>query len=229
MVTRHVLEMSNELRPKASSLTKLRDYLQRRKMAGVDATPTKWPSSLHTFTDWRPRGLHHKICIQAKCGKKSRPIPISLPGLTPIPLCNTVSSSNKRHFIPILRLFIIMLLLLLLLILLLLLLLLLILFLLLLLLLLLQTLGRLGYGANLIGLCEVEDIDGTRVVTIRSSIQVCVCVHVTVCGCVCACVCVDVRVHYVCVHMCACARCYTRCWYADQERVSLEVDSVCTQ
>ena len=36
----------------------------------------------------------------------------------------------------------------------------------------LQAFSGLSYGRKLVGVCEVEEVDGSRVVTIRSSVQV---------------------------------------------------------
>ena len=77
---------------KASSLTKLRDYLQQRRGRGKDAycSPSR-RTSMADITSWRPKRLDHMIRIQAKGGRKSNPIPVSLPGLIPVPLYDFVS------------------------------------------------------------------------------------------------------------------------------------------
>lgn len=78
------------MEPKANSLTKLRDYLRQRKDTGRDARGPGEMPSLQDITSWRPKVLH-RMCVRAKGGKKSNPIPLSLPGLIPIPLYDLVS------------------------------------------------------------------------------------------------------------------------------------------
>ncbi len=87
--SRYVLQVANEVPSKMNSLSKLRDYLkQRKKEYGTDST-----SFTHHLPAFQagPNTFNHTICIQAKGGKKSRPIPVTMPGLIPIPLYYTVS------------------------------------------------------------------------------------------------------------------------------------------
>ena len=82
------------MQAKTDSLTKLRNHLQKHKTSGenADLRPPAW-KAVHSLS----HGLsnHHRICIQSKGGKKSRPIPVSLPGLVPIPLVDQVSQREK--------------------------------------------------------------------------------------------------------------------------------------
>ena len=138
MPSRYVLKVADEVPGKVNSLSKLRDYLKRRKEEyGEDHhLPAFQPG---------PNTLNHTIRILAKGGKKSRTIPVSMPGLIPIPLYYTVSIAIPRIIVLLHACFSLS----------------------------LQSFSGLGYGRKLVGVCEVADVEGVRVVTIRSSVQVC--------------------------------------------------------
>ena len=100
-VSRHLKVSGNagskDMLPKANSLTKLRDVLRRRKAASAESGWKKAP--FEEFTKWRPREAGHTLCLQAKGGKKSAPIAVALPGLSPVPLYDNVSLAAKFFFL----------------------------------------------------------------------------------------------------------------------------------
>ena len=88
MPSRYFLTVAGKVPSKMSSLTKLREYLkQRREDYGDDDTSFAHLPTFYTG----PNTFNHTIRIQAKGGKKSRTISVSMPGLFPIPLYYTVS------------------------------------------------------------------------------------------------------------------------------------------
>lgn len=83
------------------SLVSLHGYLKERKKQKSKAKQDKEQAELldDHVTSWLPGTLNHKISIQANGGTKSRPLSVTLPGRTPIPLYSLVSLFNNTQYV----------------------------------------------------------------------------------------------------------------------------------
>ncbi len=88
-----LLLLQETLKERKKKRKSKRGAVKRKFKGGVvkDQTDCEDEYEELSVSRWLPKSRHHQICVQARGGKKSYPVSISMPGRTFIPLYDFVS------------------------------------------------------------------------------------------------------------------------------------------